>query len=156
MESRPADRIDPQRLVALLTRQRDLYQQLRELSERQRSLISGNRPEMLLNILRDRQTLVNGLATLNEQLAPFRRGWDGMYAQLPEDTRDQASALLTQINELLRVILKTDQEDSALLAARKRAVASEMGALSSGRSANAAYADQAAAQRRRTSAEITG
>ena len=57
---------------------------LRELSDQQRTLITGDRPELLLNILRERQTLVGALARLNERLAPFRRNWEGLYAGFPE------------------------------------------------------------------------
>jgi len=137
-----ADQLDPIQLMALLTQQRDLYQRLRELSNKQRSMISGDRPEMLLNILRDRQDLVTSLAKLNDELAPFRRSWDEMYASLPEDQRKQASGLLQEINGLLRVILSTDQEDGALLTARKQTAAGNLAGISGGKAANTAYGKQ--------------
>ena len=150
------DPLDPQRLLTLLGEQRGLYQRLRELSERQRTLITGDRPEMLLNILRERQSLVGGLARLNEQLAPFRRNWDGVYAALPEPLREQANQLLQEINGLLRVILRTDQEDTSILAARKHAVGEQIGQMSGGRSANTAYAQQASAAGAARAADVTG
>lgn len=135
--------LDAKRLIELLSRQRELYRSLRALSEQQRSLISGDRPERLLTILRERQDLVSSLARLNEDLGPFRRNWDAMHAALPEAERAQASELLHEINGLLRVILRTDQEDGALLAARKQAVAAAITDVAGGRTANAAYARQA-------------
>jgi len=146
---------DPSRLIALLTEQRDLYLRLRELSEQQRHLITGDRPELLLNTLRERQTLVSALARLNEQLAPFRRNWEGLYSSLPAGPREQANALLQEINGLLRVILRTDQEDGALLAARKQAAGAQIGQLSDGRSANTAYAQQGGSPAPRA-ADVTG
>lgn len=134
---------DAHGLIALLTRQRDLYRSLRELSEKQRSLIAGDRPELLLSILRDRQNLVTSLARLNEEMGPLRRNWDTVYAALPEERRGEASSLLQEINGLLRVILRTDQEDSALLSARKQAVAGSLAGVAGGQAANAAYARQA-------------
>ena len=136
--------LDPTRLIDLLARQRDLYRNLRELSERQRNLITGDRPELLLSILRDRQDLVTALARLNNELGPFRRNWDSVYAALPEARRAAASELLREINGLLRVILQTDQEDGALLAARKQAAGAALHDLAGGQVANAAYARQAA------------
>jgi hypothetical protein len=127
-------------LIRLLTEQRDLYRRLQELSERQRGLISGDRPELLLNILRDRQTLVTALAKVNEQLSPYRHDWERVYAGLPEETRQAAAGLLEEINGMLQVILKADQEDQALLSARKQAVARSLSTVSGGRAANAAYA----------------
>ena len=148
--------LNPQRLLELLTEQRELYARLRELSERQRSLISGDRPERLLNILRDRQTLVSALVGLNEKLGPYRRDWDRMYNALPESTRTRASGLLQEINGLLQVILKTDREDSALLAARKQSVAQAMSTVSGGQIANAAYARQTGSQAGAGSADVSG
>jgi len=148
--------LDPKRLIALLSEQRDLYHRLRELSEQQRSLISGDRPEQLLNLLRERQTLVGALARLNDQLAPFRRQWEGLYRGLPDELRDQANNLLQEINGLLRVILKTDQEDSALLSARKQSVGQAVAKLAGGQSANAAYARQAAERPGPHAADVTG
>ncbi|MGD8454312.1 MAG: flagellar export chaperone FlgN [Phycisphaerae bacterium] len=146
----------PQRLIDLLAEQRGLYVRLRELSEQQRTLITGDRPEMLLNILRERQSLVAALARLNDELAPYRRDWENLYSGLPDDLRRQANDLLQEINGLLRVILRTDQEDSALLSARKQTLGGEMDKLSGGHSANSAYARQATPEKRGPSADVTG
>ncbi len=147
---------DPKRLIGLLTEQRDLYQRLRDLSERQRSLISSDRPEQLLNILRERQTLVAALARLNEQLAPFRRNWDVLYQGLPAGLRVTANELLQDINGLLRAILKTDQEDSALLATRKQLVSQRLREVDGGHTANTAYARQAGNGAPTAGADVTG
>jgi hypothetical protein len=154
--SQPTYQLDPRRLVALLTQQRDFYRRLRELSQKQRSLIAGDRPELLLTILRERQELVAALARLNNDLGPFRRNWDAMYAALPEAIRMEASQILQEINGLLRVILQTDQEDSALLSARKQAVAGDLAALSGGRAANTAYARQSDSVPGARAADMTG
>jgi flagellar biosynthesis/type III secretory pathway chaperone len=147
---------DPQRLLTLLAEQRDLYRSLRDLSERQRALISSDRPEELLSILRERQTLVAGLAKLNEQLAPLRRNWDVLYQGLPAELRVEANKLLQDINALLRVILKTDQEDSALLAARKQSVGQRLRDVNGGQTANTAYARQTGAPSLAPGADVTG
>jgi hypothetical protein len=136
---------DVERLLQLLEEQRTHYQRLRDLGHEQRKLISGDRPELLLNILRDRQQLVTELARLNEALAPYRRAWDAIYPQLPEPQRQRSQALLAEINGLLALILQCDQEDTALLSARRSAVAAAMSDLSGGRTANAAYAAPAPA-----------
>ncbi len=130
-------------LLPLLRAQRDLYDQLSRLSGRQRGLISGDQPERLLGVLQDRQRLVTGLARINEQLAPFRRDWNAIYNALPDGIRSEAAELLGQVNELLAGILRNDEEDGRLLAARKQAVSRTLGALSDGRAANTAYARQA-------------
>ena len=80
----------PDQLLELLREQRHLYRNLQSLSERQRRLISGDRPELLLNILRDRQMLVTQLARVNEQLSPYRNRWQEIYGQLPEAQRKRS------------------------------------------------------------------
>ena len=132
-------------VLSLLTVQRELYQRLRTLSAQQAALISDQQPEVLLHILTERQTLVNRLARINEQLAPYRRTWDATYAALPAETRKQVSTLLTDINELLRSILTTDERDTAALAARKHAVGRELSTLTGTRAAANAYARTGAA-----------
>lgn len=147
--------LDPAELVRLLTRQCDLYRRLAALSGQQRNLIAGNRPELLLQVLRERQDAITGLARLNDQLAPYRRDWETIRNALPDAARQQALDLLDEINRLLKSILETDQEDTALLSARKQAVGQTLSDINGGRTANAAYG-RAAATPRDTSADITG
>lgn len=148
--------LDTNRLIHLLGQQRELYLRLRDLSDRQRALIASDSPDLLLSILRDRQTLVAALVRLNEQLTPYRRDWEAVQATLSDDVRQQAAQLLEEINDLLRNILRVDQEDGALLSARKQAVAQSLSEVSGGRTANAAYARQGPAQGTATSADLTG
>lgn len=152
MSSTPIS-LDPKRLIELLSQQRTLYLRLQDLSEQQRTLIAEQKPEQLLNILRDRQALVAESAKINTELAPFRKNWKQVYDALPTQLRDSAAALLNDINGMLRLILKEDQQDSALLSARKQAVAKDMRGVASAQSVNRAYA--AGADRRATQ-EVSG
>lgn len=136
---KPRTWVNPDRLLRLLMEQRDLYRRLRALSEGQRGAVTSDRPEALLSILRERQTLVTSLAAINEQLTPFRRDWNGVYDQLPQETRARASELLDEINGMLQFILKADQEDSQVLNVRKQAVAQSLKDLSGASVASAAY-----------------
>lgn len=147
------ERLDADRLIDLLSRQRELYLGLRGLSDRQGTMITGDQPELLLNILRDRQQYVTALADNNRQMAPYRQNWSEVYAGLPEPLRERASALLEEINGMLSIILETDRRDSALLSARKQTVSRSLQGLADGRSANEAYAKQAGPSR---AADVTG
>ncbi|TWT42330.1 FlgN protein [Phycisphaerae bacterium RAS1] len=144
------------RLKTLLTQQRDHYLRLQQLSRQQREMISSDRPELLLGILSERQTLVSALARLNQELSPFRRNWDANYAALPATDKADVSALLQEINALLRGILATDQQDSALLAARKHTVRQELDGLGGAQTAASAYVRQSGAAPPQRAADITG
>lgn len=132
--------INGREVTALLTLQRDLYLRLGELAQQQRALISADQPEVLLAVLSERQTIVNRLARLNEQIAPHRRNWDVTYAALDAAQRDTVTALLNEINGLLRTILSTDAEDQAHLAARRQQAGRELDGLNRRREATSAYA----------------
>ena len=144
METNVTGKPDAAALIDLLRQQSEMYDRLRDLSERQRNLISGESPEMLLEILRDRQTLVMSLARINEALSPYRRDWESTYSRLDSETRSAVGGLLDGINATLQAILRTDREDGALLAARKRAVGRAMDEVADNRAANAAYSTQSA------------
>ncbi len=147
---------NPERILELLSRQRDLYQELRELSVRQRGMITGESGDQLLALLRQRQNAIADLTRINEELGPYRREWETTLARMPTAERVHAGELLNETNNLLRTILRADEEDSALLAARKQAAAREMTQTSSAQSANSAYSAQSATGSKAISADWKG
>lgn len=146
---------DGDRLVSLLAKQRDLYRKLKELSEKQRGLIAGDRPDMLLGILQERQAHVHELTLLNQRLSSFRRDWQATLKSLTAPTKQRVSEILATINTLLCTIIQTDKEDGALLSARKQMAAAELSGLSGGRIANESYARSTPASSA-GSADLTG
>jgi hypothetical protein len=132
--------MSPKRVLKLLTQQRDLYRQLEDLGHRQRTLISGDRPELLLDLLTHRQKLISELTVLNEHLAPVRQEWDAFYRELPDDLRGRVSDALGEISRALHVILESDRQDEALLSARKQSLSQVSERFVDGAAANAAYA----------------
>ena len=146
--------LNPEALINLLSQQRELYLRLADLSARQRGMISGDRPEALLNILTERQDLIIGLAWINELLSPYRQDWNSTFNGLPAQARQRATALLDEINATLRTIIQADQEDGALLSARKQSLARSLSEVDGGRAAGAAYARQSG-HRRTGDSEVT-
>src|SRR5262249_16506136 len=67
--------MDPRELIRLLERQRDVFQHLRSLADRQRALVEQDDPQPLLVLLSERQRLVEDLNRCNSLLAPYRRNW---------------------------------------------------------------------------------
>lgn len=126
-------------IIALLTLQRDLYRRLSELGQSQRTLIADNQPEVLLQTLTERQSLINRLARLNAQLGPYRRTWDATYAGLQADQRTTVNDLLDDINQMLRSILQNDREDTQRLAAQKESAGAALRDVKTHTNATAAY-----------------
>ena len=151
----PSQPAESDRLVALLERQCELYRKLKALSERQRGMIASDRPDMLIETLQERQAHVTELTRLNQRLSPFRRDWNATLATLDEQTKGTVSEMVTTINTLLTGIIESDQQDGAMLSARKQMVASELSGLSGGRVANLGYA-RSALPTESNSADLTG
>ena len=153
--SQPRKPTQSDELIALLSRQCDLYRELKVLSGRQRGLISGDRPDVLPEVLQQRPAHVRELAKLNQKLSSFRSDWEATMSALADDAKQRVTELLEQINALLSGIIETDKQDGTLLSARKQIVAAELSGLSGGRIANKCYA-RSTSETGSHSADLTG
>lgn len=126
-------------LVTLLTRQRDHYRELKSLSDRQQTLVAAGQPEQLLSVLGQRQTHVEALTTLNEQLAPLRPRMSEVAETAPAAVRDTLRGLVDEVQELLEAIIAQDEQDKQRLAQGRDAVKQELGKLSRTPAALSAY-----------------
>jgi hypothetical protein len=139
MQSPTADNTGVE-LVRLLERQRDIFQQLRSLADRQRALVIGDDPKALLVLLAERQRLVDDLGRCNTAMAGYRRNWSAALSRLTAEQRRRVDDLLHENDRILGSVLSSDQADAATLSARQRVTAGQMaGAIGVGR-ASRAYA----------------
>jgi len=90
-------------LIHLLTQQRLLYRQLRELAQKQSSLVDGNNPEMLLRVLAGRQRIIDHLGGIDRDLKPIRAQWQQIAKTLPPSQRQEAQQLVEEVQEILVV-----------------------------------------------------
>jgi len=136
-------------LIRLLTQQRLLYRQLKELAQKQRPLLDGANPEMLLRLLAGRQRLVDRLAEIARQLKPLREQWQQIAAGLPAEQRAEAQGLVGEVQAILGEILARDEEDTRVLQQQQAKVAAELQGATAGRRMHQAYGQsQGAAQSR--------
>ncbi|MEM8781681.1 MAG: flagellar export chaperone FlgN [Planctomycetota bacterium] len=126
-------------LVDLLTRQRDHYQQLKALSDQQQALVEAGQPERLLAVLGERQSHVEALTTLNEQLAPLRPRMSEVAESAPVDVRNTLRRLVDDVQELLETIIAQDEQDKQRLTQGREAVRQELGKISRTPAALSAY-----------------
>lgn len=131
--------VEPETLLALLGEQCELYRALRDLGVQQRKLIAGDRPELLLSVLTQRQRAVVRLAAINVSLGPVRRDWTRVRAGLGEPYATRASQLLDEAATLADSVMRDDAEDAALLGARRQALGDSLGELHDARTASGAY-----------------
>ena len=135
----PSAKFDASELIKLLTGQRDLYGRLVGLSARQRSLITGDTPEQLLEVLGQRQQVLDELATMTERLRPYQQQWPALRRRMTSAQGEEMDRLTGEMQSMLSAIMAQDKADAELLAARKSSVAAGVGELKQGRQAGRAY-----------------
>lgn len=128
-----------QRVDELLELQVGLFERLGSLSERQAALIDADDSTGLLELLAQRQRMVDGIAELNRTLEPFRARWSAVLASLPAPERERLNRRVDSLAELAGRIAERDEADRERLARRRDAVAADLGQISRGRGAVAAY-----------------
>lgn len=126
-------------LLGLLDRQRQLYRDLQVLVERQADLVTAGNPDGLLQLLGQRQSLLEEVKRTNDALLPFRQRWNAICQMLDEPQRAAATAAINEINERLQTIMQRDQKDSEMLQLRYRKTGQELQAARVGHSAIRAY-----------------
>jgi hypothetical protein len=129
-----------ERVEELLELQQGLFERLDALGRRQAELIEGDDSVGLLELLAQRQRLIDGITEVNGSLEPFRGRWSAVVNSLPEPERARVNRRIDTLAELAARIATRDDADRAALEKRRDAVASEMGQIGRGRGAVAAYA----------------
>lgn len=127
------------RLARILEAQRDLCAQLEVMSRRQAELIAAGDTDGLLSVLGERQGVVDEVSRLSEELEPLRGVWERSASMLEPQVRGRVAALVEEIGGLMEAIGARDEADRASLEERRAAVAKELGEISRGRGALAAY-----------------
>ena len=127
-------------LKMLLGHQRTLFRRLSTLATRQRSLIVQDDARRLMELLAERQTLVDGLTGLSRRLAPYRENWTAMFASMDEGERREVSGLLEEANTALGTILRDDGRDCEALAAKRDEISQRLSERISVGAASGAYA----------------
>lgn len=126
-------------LMGLLDRQRQLYRHLQSLADRQAEWVSSDNPDGLLQVLAQRQTLLEDIKRTNDALLPFRQRWDAVCQMLDEQQRGQVTEAINEINERLQTIMQRDQKDSEMLQLRCRKIGEQLQLARIGRTAVQAY-----------------
>jgi hypothetical protein len=126
-------------VLALLQRQRDLYQQLHALAQRQGPLVDAGEPELLLPLLAQRQRYVDELGRSSAALQPHRARWDEVLAGLAPAARQQVGKLTQEIARLRDAVMAQDHRDCKLLDAARGQVGREVAQIAQAGRALGAY-----------------
>ncbi|GAB4111149.1 MAG: hypothetical protein Kow00105_19820 [Phycisphaeraceae bacterium] len=98
-------------MFRLLTEQRDLYRQLKALSDQQSASIREGSTEQLLSVLSQRQNVIDSLSRLNAELAPYRDRWSQISDSVGDARKTQLRDMLDEIEQLLQQVVAQDEKD---------------------------------------------
>ena len=132
-------------LIQLLAQQRLLCRQLKELAQKQRSLVDGNNPEMLLRVLAGRQRIIDRLSAIDRNLKPIRSEWQEISRSLPDQQRQEAQSLINEVQDILGDIIARDEKDTEALSQNQQKIGREIKKTQVGKKMNKAYGQSAAA-----------
>ena len=128
-----------EKLVAVLTAQRNLYTQLATLAVQQSGYVATGESEALMSVLGARQRLVDQLTPLDLALQPFKGRWQETLDGLAANDRSAVAGLLQEVQQLLAQILERDEADKEALIRQKTNVGLQIQGAVTGRQLNKAY-----------------
>jgi len=127
-------------LLAVLVEQCALCRELTGLGERQRLLIAANQAEELLQVLGQRQGIIERLGALSQRIRPYQQNWPQVRLALGQETRQRVDEMVSEVNSHLANVMEGDRADAELLASRRQATGEDVMRLKATRLAGAAYA----------------
>lgn len=127
------------RLSRLLERSCQVCRELDGLSAGQSGVVRSGDTDGLLVILAQRQTLIDELGRLNDEIEPFRRRWELYVARLSAEERARLEAMVAELTSLIGQIGERDDADKVALEGQRSALAAEINGVRSAKGAVAAY-----------------
>lgn len=126
-------------LLALLGQQKELYVQLESLAAQQSQCVRTGETEKLMSVLSSRSQIIEKIEPLDKQLQPYRANWDATLASMPPQERTSVQSLMAEVQQMLAVILKQDEEDRKLLMEQKEDVNTQINKTVTGVQLHRAY-----------------
>jgi ketosteroid isomerase-like protein len=130
-------------LIELLNQQRVLYEAIRRLSSQQASTVASGDAESLLNLLSQRQHLLDRIGQITTGLEKYRQHWRAVCDALSKEDQLQVSKLVEQAQESLAAIIEQDEIDRRALEQTKAEMGKNIVQASKAGLAMAAYGSRA-------------
>ncbi len=127
------------RLARLVERQHELFTTLDQLSARQTACIDGGDSDELLRVLGERQTIVDQIVQIGEEMAPLQARWEELIREVDAGVRASLSRRVADLQQMSQRIAEQDERDRLALETRRAALVDDMAGLVKSRHAVAAY-----------------
>lgn len=133
--------------LGALQEQVGCYRRLARLAGLQHEHVQQSATESLLEVLVQRQAVLEQIAALEPTVSAARRRWVEFLDELDHAEREQAELLLAESRKLLEEIMAADQDDTLVLQQRKLNLGRQIHQASAGRQVNRSYAAAAYGKR---------
>ncbi|HVT89464.1 MAG TPA: hypothetical protein VHD56_11470 [Tepidisphaeraceae bacterium] len=132
-----------QAIVQALEDQVVCYRRLAKLAELQHQHVQQGQTELLLDVLKSRQAVLNEITRLESTVSPAKRDWQLFASKIDSTVRTRAESLLTEAREILSQITLSDQNDALVLQQQKLNVGRQLNQTTVARKVNRRYATAA-------------
>jgi hypothetical protein len=130
-------------IILALEQQVTCYRRLAKLAEAQHDHVQQSRMEALLDVLRNRQTVLDELTRLEQVIGPAKRRWQEFLGEIGSDQRGRAENFMGESRRLLEQITTADQHDALVLQQRKLNLGKQITQASAAKQINRTYAASA-------------
>src|SRR5258706_14397304 len=127
-------------VILALSEQVACYRKLAKLAELQHRYVQNSQTERLLEILKDRQQLIDRLAAHERIITAAKSRWPEFTAGLSPESRGRAETLLAETRKLLEQITSCDRDDVMALPQQKVGLGRQIRQASVSRQLNRNYA----------------
>jgi hypothetical protein len=141
---------DPTAVMGALEEQVGCYRVLAKLAARQHEHVQNDHTEGLLEVLKEREGLLDRLSALEKTVGPARRDWVNFVGRLPVMLRAKAEGMMNEAKALLAEITAGDEKDAIALQQRKHRIGNELRQTASAAVVNRGYAAAAYGKARGT------
>ena len=132
--------MNPSVTINALEQQLACYRKLARLAEAQREHVQQSHVEALLEVLQNRQGVLDQLAQLESVIRPAKSRWSEFLEGIEPDSRIRAEHLLGETRKLLEQIMASDRTDALALEQRKLNLGRQIKLASGARQINRSYA----------------
>src|SRR4051812_4452567 len=134
-------------VIEALEEQVTCYRRLAKLAEAQHEHVQTSHMEALLEVLKNRQEILDQLARLEKIIGPAKRRWTEFLDEMQIDSRGRAEMLVAETRKLLEQIMHSDRNDALVLQQQKISLGRQINKASGAKQINRTYAAAAYGQR---------
>ena len=127
-------------ILSALQEQVDGYRKLARLAEAQRRHVQSGQTESLLEVLNQRQAVIDAIAAAERVVSPAKRTWSEFAGTLAPDQRTTAERMLAETRQLLERITASDRDDAVVLQQRKLNLGRQIDKAAMAKAVNLSYA----------------